>query len=87
MHGLCVYYGATRSKAIASQQKSVFGAGDVLKVYWPYYEMFFFLSDNVTPRSSILNLDDRIVFTDTQSYYDPPASAYATDNIPIFNKN
>ena len=42
MHGLCVYYGATRSKVIASQQKSVFGAGDVLKVYWPYYEMFFF---------------------------------------------
>ena len=48
--------------------------------------MFFFLSDNVTPRSSILNLDDRIVFTDTESYYGSPASAYSTENIPIFNK-
>ena len=86
MHGLCVYYSATRSKAIASQKKSGFGAGDALKVYWPYYEMFFFLSDNVTPRSSILNLDDRIVFTDTESYYGSPASAYSTENIPIFNK-
>ena len=42
MHGLCVYYSATRSKAIASQRKSGFGVDDVLKVKWPYHEKLFF---------------------------------------------
>lgn len=41
MHGLRVYYIATRSKVIAFQLKSGSKADDVLKAKWPYYKKPF----------------------------------------------
>lgn len=86
MHSLRVYYGSTRSKAEASKKKSGSGRDDVIKVKWHFYDKLFFLNDNLTPRTTVSNLQTEVNDFDEDSC-GSPSSCYSTENLPISKKS
>eukprot|EP00794_Sanderia_malayensis_P000819 gene819-116_t len=87
LHSLRVYYCATRSKAESFKRKSGSGTDEIPKVKWPFYEKLFFLSDNVTPRNTVSNLESSNEGMDIEEEFcDSPLSTYSAESLPVFKK-
>ena len=56
IHSLKVYYCATRNKHDSSK-KSGSGTDDIVHIKWPYYHLLSFLSDSITSRKTVSNLN------------------------------